>query len=79
MRARFGRFQNRWRRGRDSNPGYEKTHITVFETAAFNRSATSPLAILTSEKLGGKPRPGFAAQPQRHIILVTETHDLEAE
>ena len=32
---------NKWRRGRDSNPGMSKTS-TVFETAPFNRSGTSP-------------------------------------
>ena len=32
------------RRGRDSNPRYPKG-ITVFETAAFDHSATSPIAM----------------------------------
>src|SRR5579862_5201049 len=30
------------RRGRDSNPRWTKPPIPVFETGAFNRSATSP-------------------------------------
>ncbi len=34
----------RWRRGRDSNP--RNLRLLVFETSAFNRSATSPLASL---------------------------------
>src|SRR5665647_1182671 len=32
----------RWRRGGDSNPRARLAGLTVFETAAFNRSATSP-------------------------------------
>jgi hypothetical protein len=35
-----GRLQ---RRGRDSNPRWTKPPIPVFETGAFNRSATSPV------------------------------------
>ena len=31
-----------WRRGGDSNPRTSSRPSTVFETAAFNRSATSP-------------------------------------
>ena len=35
------------RRGRDSNPGSQEPSSTVFETAPFNRSGTSPeIAIL---------------------------------
>ena len=36
-------LQELWRRGRDSNPRYPKG-ITVFETAAFDHSATSPIS-----------------------------------
>ena len=35
-----------WRRGRDSNPRNPLQGLTVFETAAFNRSATSPPLFL---------------------------------
>ena len=35
-----------WRRGRDSNPRNPLRGLTVFETAAFNRSATSPWLLL---------------------------------
>ena len=31
------------RRGRDSNPRWTEPPIPVFETGAFNRSATSPV------------------------------------
>ncbi len=33
---------DKWRRDRDSNPGYAK-RTTVFETAPFDHSGTSPL------------------------------------
>ena len=36
-------LQLRQRRGRDSNPRWTKPPIPVFETGAFNRSATSPV------------------------------------
>ena len=36
----------RWRRGRDSNPRNPVRGLTVFETAPFNRSGTSPLPCL---------------------------------
>jgi hypothetical protein len=32
-----------WRRERDSNPRFRSLGITVFKTAAFNRSAISPI------------------------------------
>ena len=51
----------------------------VFETAAFNRSATSPLVILPSAQSGGKPAAHFAASPSRSIIAETETRRLEAK
>ena len=35
-------LEDKWRRGRDSNPGHRKPRATVFETAPFNRSGTSP-------------------------------------
>ena len=43
----FTAFQKskKWRRGRDSNPGMAKPS-TVFETAPFNRSGTSPYNLL---------------------------------
>src|SRR5206468_857692 len=42
------------RRGGDSNPRWTDTPIPVFETGAFNRSATSPGAAITVDesKLG---------------------------
>ena len=38
-----------WRRGGDSNPRYGINRMPVFETGAFNHSATSPIA---SEGIG---------------------------
>src|SRR4051794_5508655 len=56
-----------WRRGRDSNPGYERTHITVFETAAFNRSATSPWRIVP-ERSGANRARRHAAPRQLQAV-----------
>ena len=39
---RFGSLLGEWRRGRDSNPRYPAKGTTVFETAPFDRSGTSP-------------------------------------
>jgi hypothetical protein len=47
------RFGRRRRRGRDSNPRRTKPPETVFETAAFNRSATPPGGPLEAR---GSPR-----------------------
>ena len=40
--ATDGDSGEQWRRGGDSNPRARLAGLTVFETAAFNRSATSP-------------------------------------
>ena len=40
------RNQKTWRRMGDSNPRYRGNGKTVFETAAFNRSANPPYSIL---------------------------------
>src|ERR1051326_1054845 len=37
-----GRYKAFWRRGRDSNPRSPARRTTVFETAPFDRSGTSP-------------------------------------
>ena len=37
-----------WRRNRDSNPGWGKTPLTVFETVPFNRLGISPSGDNTS-------------------------------
>jgi uncharacterized protein YbjQ (UPF0145 family) len=64
----------RERRGRDSNPRTTKPPLTVFETAAFNHSATPPGVLPSIERL---PRGGSACraagyrQPMDDILIVT--------
>src|SRR5688500_12847874 len=50
------RYQSvmKWRRGRDSNPRYPVKGTTVFETAPFDRSGTSPRGSL---HIGTMPSP----------------------
>src|SRR5437763_10446423 len=45
------------RRGRDSNPRWTEPPIPVFETGAFNRSATSPASIERLAPPGGEECP----------------------
>ena len=40
--AQLRAIRSTWRRGRDSNPGSAVKRTTVFETAPFNHSGTSP-------------------------------------
>ena len=49
------------RRGRDSNPRRTKPPETVFETAAFNRSATPPDDVWRLDGPPGNVRPEMAA------------------
>ena len=43
-------IDSKWRRGRDLNSRSELPRTTVFETAAFDHSATSPTKTLLSNK-----------------------------
>jgi hypothetical protein len=45
MKDLEGSIWHHWRRGWDSNPRSRLLRIAVFETAAFNHSATSPFYI----------------------------------
>jgi hypothetical protein len=63
-----GRRENRKRRDRDSNPGYQSPGITVFETAPFSHSGISPKicrAIILK-----KPRIRNVFLPQENNILI---------
>src|SRR5665647_1023632 len=53
-----------WRRGGDSNPRARLAGLTVFETAAFNRSATSPRGVAQGRGPVGRPRRGSCAVPR---------------
>ena len=53
----------KWRRGGDSNPRTGRTRLTVFETAAFNRSATSPRWRPHGRRPASRPRRGSRAAP----------------
>ena len=61
--AGFGSFK---RRGRDSNSRQTQRPVTVFETAAFDRSATPPAA---AEFTGAAPRP--ARSPSGALVILS--------
>ena len=61
------------RRGGDSNPRYLLRGITVFETAAFNRSATSPRAGEIVADWGARVPPGRVAARRRRAPVSLES------
>ena len=55
-----------WRRKRDSNPRIRGYRSTVFKTAAFDRSAISPLKLKTTAfAAASNPQSGTISPPQR--------------
>jgi hypothetical protein len=55
------------RRGRDSNPRWTKPPIPVFETGAFNRSATSPVSGGQVRRPGrGSGAPGYSRRSAKN-------------
>src|SRR5229473_2270111 len=67
-----------WRRGRDSNPRSPVRGTTVFETAPFDRSGTSPRAIQEGPEPSRwhvrlQPVWGSPARLRDVSILATET------
>src|SRR5581483_1279320 len=58
--------RRRWkRRGRDLNPRSAERRITVFATAAFDRSATPPRPLHGSARRGAAPTRAEDGAPQR--------------